>query len=786
MKRRSAASLSIAVMLIAFTAAVSCACSAASQDRVQYVGNPSFDPSADGRPAGWVERTGDGKARFVLGSGAAVISSEDGADASLVTVAAIDPYCRYRLSGRIKTEALETAGGRGAFLSVGGIREGRTVPKTGTSDWTRVEVEFDAGANDALEVSCVFGGWGKAKGKASFDDVELTRLTDKKVLAPAVSIDALKTGRPMSKYIYGQFIEHLGHCIYQGLWAEMLEDRKFFLPVGGQGSPWSVTGGLAVAAMDRKRPYVGAQSPSVRVYGKGTAGLVQRGLALETGRAYKGRVVLSGDAGAFPVMVSVVWGPGQADRWSAEFGPAAAGYAVRSFEFTAGGTTEDGRFEITSSGRGRFSIGTASLMPADNVRGFRREVVALLKELDAPVYRWPGGNFVSGYDWRDGIGDRDRRPPRKNPAWQGIEHNDVGIHEFLDLMELVGAEPYITVNSGLGDVKMAADEVAYVNGPAGSKMGALRARNGHPEPWKVAFWSIGNEMYGDWQLGHMPLSDYVAKHKAFAAAMRAVDPSIRLVAVGAVGEWSRTMLGEAAPAMDLISEHFYCGERPGLLSHVNQIPAAVKRIADAHREYRASIPALKDAPVPVALDEWNYWYGPEIYGEIGTQYFLKDALGIAAGLNEFARQTDVFFMANYAQTVNVIGAIKTSKTEAVLDTTGLVLMLYRRHFGTIPAAVTGAPEPLDVMACLKEDGKTLTLSVVNPTDREMPLALDFPGLRTAARADLYVITGDGPMACNAPGRPAGVVMRETKGVEFGNRLTVPPMSVSLYEIDIEK
>jgi len=361
-------------------------------------------------------------------------------------------------------------------------------------------------------------------------------------------------------------------------------------------------------------------------------------------------------------------------------------------------------------------------MPADNIDGFRPDVLALLKELNAPVYRWPGGNFVSGYDWRDGIGDRDRRPPRKNPAWKGVEHNDVGIHEYLDLMRLIGAEPYITVNSGLGDVVMAVEELEYANGAPDSKMGRRRAANGHPEPWGVRFWSVGNEMYGDWQLGHMPLADYVKKHILFASAMKAADPSIKIVAVGAVGPWSETMLAEAANAMDLMSEHFYVGLKPGLLSHVSQMPSEVRRIAEAHRKYRASIPSLKTKEVPVALDEWNYWHGPEIYGEIGTQYFLEDALGIAAAFNEYARQSDVYFMANYAQTVNVIGAIKTSKTAAVLDTTGVILALYRAHFGTVPVAVGGSPAPLDVMVA-EESRSRLWLRAAEVLSEEQTTAL---------------------------------------------------------------
>jgi len=352
-------------------------------------------------------------------------------------------------------------------------------------------------------------------------------------------------------------------------------------------------------------------------------------------------------------------------------------------------------------------------------------------------------------------------------------------------MRLIGAEAYITVNSGLGDVVMALDELQYVNGAPDSKMGQLRAANGHPEPWGVKSWAIGNEMYGNWQLGHIPLSDYVKKHTQYAVAMKAMDPSVQVVAVGAVGRWSETMLAEASNHMDLISEHFYVGHKAGLLSHVNQMPAAIRRIAEAHRKYRATIPTLKMKEVPVALDEWNYWYGPHLYGELGTQYFLEDALGVAAGLNEYARQSDIYFMANYAQTVNVIGAIKTSKTAAVLDSTGVILALYRKRFGTIPVEVTGAPEPLDVMACWKDETKSvLTLSIVNPTKTAQTLRLDLGKLKLPGTAMLYLVAGDDPRACNVPGQPPGVAVQEIAAAPFGKKLLVPPISVSLYQVGV--
>jgi len=187
----------------------------------------------------------------------------------------------------------------------------------------------------------------------------------------------------------------------------------------------------------------------------------------------------------------------------------------------------------------------------------------------------------------------------------------------------------------------------------------------------------------------------------------------------------------------------------------------------------------------VALDEWNYWYGPDLYGEIGVRYFLKDALGVAAGFNEYARQSDIYVMANYAQTVNVIGAIKTSKTAAEFDTTGLALKLYRRHFGTIPVEIVGPAAPLDIMACWKDETrKVMTVSIVNPTKKEQTVRIDFGKLGLEKTAMLYLITGDDPQLYNEPGKPPAVVIQEKPGVPFGKKVTVPAISVSLYEVAV--
>jgi DUF1680 family protein/alpha-L-arabinofuranosidase/predicted GH43/DUF377 family glycosyl hydrolase len=602
----------------------------------------------------------------------------------------------------------------------------------------------------------------------------------KESIKPVVAIDAGARGEPISKYVYGQFIEHLGRCIYGGIWAEMLEDRKFFYPVGHRPSAWETTGSTTGLVMDRTDPFVGEHTPVIHT----ASGIRQRGLGVVAGRQYSGYIwIKPQSASGVNVEVSLVWGNGRGQRETNFFTVNAEQYIQCPLRFTPAASTDEAALEIRVM-RGAASIGTVSLMPADNIDGMRADTLKLLKELDAPVYRWPGGNFVSGYNWRDGVGPRDRRPPRKNPAWQGIEHNDFGLDEFLRFCKEIGTEPMIAVNSGFGDDFCAAQEVQYANGSAETPMGRWRAENGHPEPYDVTWWCVGNEMYGSWQLGHMALEQYVIKHNLFARAMRAVDPDIKLIGVGAVGSWSQGMLENCAETMDLISEHFYRQEREPVADHVQQIPDAVRSIADAHRRYREQLDSLAGKDIRIALDEWNYWYGPHVFGELGTRYFQKDALGIAAGLHEMARNSDLYFMANYAQTVNVIGAIKTTRTAAAIETTGLVLKLYRHHFGTVPVAVSGKLHGLDVAAAWTADKKAITIGIVNPTEAAYDVTLMLEGASLTGNGRCWTIAHDDPMAYNEPGQAPKVAIKEDSVSGLSDTLDSPAYSVRLYELEV--
>ncbi len=752
------------------------------------VPNGSFENHEENSPLSWEPHTWNGEGEFTheqtahTGDYSVAISSQEGGDLSWETNAKVKPFSTYKLSAWIKTEDLQPSSGRGALLNLHNISGVRTESLTGTNDWTQVSTTFETGTHDSVHINCLFGGWGLATGKAWYDEIQL-ELVSTSELEPAVTIDPSQTQYPISPLIYGQFIEHLGRCIYGGIWAEMLQDRKFYDSVKEDESPWRVVGNAEAVSMDSEDSFVGEHTPKIQASNEKT-GIVQKNLALTGLKDYEGRILLKGDSFEGKVEVRLHSGESSDEVEIVSLTDIESEYKKFPLEFTPQQSTEEGFLEILCQGEGTLWIGTLSLMPADNIDGMRRDTLRLLEKLDSPIYRWPGGNFVSGYDWEDGIGNRDRRPPRKNPAWQGIEHNDFGIHEFLRFCEILNTEPLIVVNSGLGELDEAVAELQYVNGDPESPQGKRRAENGHIDPYNVIWWGIGNEMYGDWQLGHMPLEDYVKKHNRFAEAMWEEDPDIQLIAVGAVGEWSETMLRECSETMDMISEHFYCQESDELYAHVMQIPNNVKRIADAHREYRETIPNLKDKNITIALDEWNYWYGDYVYGELGTRYFLKDALGIAAGLHEIGRNSDLYGMANYAQTVNVIGAIKTSQTDAQFATTGLALRMYRDHLGSIPVQLQGDTTPLDVFAALDKSKEILTLAVVNPTEQEWDLQCKIQENSLPQSLQQWIITGDDPGLYNEPGKEERVSIQEEEIMVDQGAIPIQPLSASIIKIPL--
>jgi alpha-N-arabinofuranosidase len=561
------------------------------------------------------------------------------------------------------------------------------------------------------------------------------------------TIDASRTAPPITPLVFGGFMEPAT----TGVWAEMLTDRKFFNRITSEPDPTAVTGGFGrwgsqprwlpvgpdpFVLMDRENAYVGEWSPLVRLEADSPHGISQSGLALRAGRAYEGRVALAGPPGA-RVSVSLVWGPAPGDRQTVDVDSLNPGYTRFPLEFTAGADTGDGRLEIVGTGTGSFRIGVASLMPADNVSGFKAATIRWLKELGIEIARWPGGNFVSAYDWRDGIGDRDTRPPRRELAWGGLESNDMGIDDFMTFCRLVGAVPYLAVNSGLGDAHSAAEEVEYVNGPATSRLGRQRAENGHPAPYGVKIWGVGNEMYGPWQWGHMSIRQYPEKHNLMVAAMRQVDPSIQVIASGATPEeaswcyvenrqlgtfpgretvseplpfafgssqdWTGALLEASADHIDFLGEHFYGYPNLVIDAATEQFvesdePFALKvrRLAnrvqfkfEAWEEYRKRYPHLEDKDIRFAFDEWSPRNRGLGGGPRPVNHPMLFPLTNALVYHEFFRHSDMVGLA--VATGGMRGLAYDSHRAAVgLRREGLVMKVLHDHFAdALPVAVDG-------------------------------------------------------------------------------------------------
>jgi len=663
-----------------------------------------------------------------------------------------------------------------------------------------------------------------------------------------MTVGTWNTGAPITKYMYGFFTELLSNCYEGGMWAEMLGDRKFFYPVDSSKeltppnsrrfvARWRPIGPDGFVVMDRERAYVGDHSPMVKLEAATPHGIQQSGMAIRKGRKYSGRVVLAAEPGA-EVKVALVWGAGPNDRQTIPIKALRKEYAKFPLSFSAGADSDDARLEIVGTGTGSFHIGAVSLMPADNLNGFRADIIAEFRKIGPTMFRWPGGNMTSDYDWRDGIGDPDKRPPRYEYAWHALEPNDVGIDDYMNLNKLLGMDPYICVNTGFGDAHSAAEEVEYVNGSAGTPMGKLRAANGHPEPYKAVWWNVGNEMFGPWQLGFMALNQYVIKHNMVVQAMRRVDPTIKIVASGATpveasqsraalmitgkhvtgfggpADFTGGLLANSAPYLDAIAEHIYPStvdrafdaekqdyvkvDEP-LVNQARKLANGVRAAIEAWDEYQRRYPSLKMDQIPMALDEW-------VSGRIGdARDSVFQPLACAQAFNEMLNHSNRFAISAYTGAPELLAI---SKTDATVRPIGLMFKLYRQHFGTIPLNIAGNnPQaqhdvkgtvgvdkgkvssgsntyPLDAAVALTADRKSLTLAIVNPTESAQQMDVTLEGVAVQNQGRLWRIAPTDLTAANTPGKPLVVDIVESSLTEAPARLAIPPISISIYEFPV--
>ena len=544
-----------------------------------------------------------------------------------------------------------------------------------------------------------------------------------------VTVDVAHPLHAVDRRIYGQHIEHFGRVIQGGLWAELLRNRKFY-PIDSDRSqvaePWKpeVDRSDVSYVIDRSVTLDGISSQRVSVFGESGRwrGISQTGFDVLGGKEYVAYAWIRAQpaSGGVSFVLESTDGRTAAHAEAPLLEGDFRRYEVR---LRPDRDLRPAVFRIAFNSPGAQWIGAASLMPGDNIDGIRRDVFELVSLMKPTVFRWPGGGYTDSYDWRKAIGQRDRRPPQDLlPFGQplgynhGMDPNDFGTDEFLRLCERLGVEPYISANFGSGTPEMAAAWVEYCNGPANSTWGHRRAENGHPKPYGVHLWSVGNEIWGPFESGFSNAEGYAAFFLPIARSMRHVDPSIAITAVGHFDEpnrhdWNDPVLKTAWQQMDMLSMHHYYpgGFVPSALQNdpialYNAIVAEPDIAERGLREMIAMVDRItgEHKKILLPLDEWNEWdwnypiptEKPErsltnqfidLINQSGLEFNQteRDAIFGARMLHVLMRLSDRVPIGIRTHMINSLGAIRTDSTRAFLTASGKAMELYGQHSGTI-------------------------------------------------------------------------------------------------------
>jgi alpha-N-arabinofuranosidase len=635
-------------------------------------------------------------------------------------------------------------------------------------------------------------------------------------LVADVHVDAARVEGEVSPMLFGQFAEFMFEGVKGGLHAELLRDRGFEaapnvigLPRDWNRDPDDRNDDPDLHFFwDESVAYPPARSFETHVVGHSLRvdvrsadrrrGIYQSRVPVRAGVAYRGHVWIktTGYEGTIAVALeSDILG---GERYAESTLTGVSG-EWRRYDFTLAPARSDplARFAVLFYGRGRLWIDQVSLVPADAAAGgVRADVFERVKALRPAFVRWPGGNVAQDYHWMWGVGPRDARPTWVNLAWRNEpEPGDFGTDEFLAFCRAAGAEPQICVNvEGRGaTAEEAAAWVEYCNGPPTSTYGRMRAANGHPEPYGVKYWEVGNEIWGSWVRGHSDAETYANNFVRYAAAMRAVDPSIKLIACGDNAmEWNRTVLRIAGSGMDYLAIHHYYG-----FPHEIGDPLNLMARPLFYGRFYEQVDALAKQLVPgrdirFAINEWNTAL------PLPRQHTMESAVYGARLMNVFLRSKGLVAMSAVSDLVNGWsgGVIQASRHSTFVTPTYLVNELYVANLGARLLATTvsgptfdtanegrGVPT-LDVAATRSLDGATIFVAAVN-TDASRPLrtTIRVSGARLAPRAEVATVAAREPGASNDFATPDAVSTRRSQiGAGSAVTLDLPPHSVTVLTL----
>ena len=447
-------------------------------------------------------------------------------------------------------------------------------------------------------------------------------------------------------------------------------------------------------------------------------------------------------------------------------------------------------------------------------QGFRRDVLEKLRQQNYTTIRYPGGNFLSGYNWLDGVGPQEKRPRRRDLAWQSIESNQFGTNEFMTFCKKLEAKPMLAVNMGTGTIQQAADLVEYCNAPAGTYWSDLRASHGYADPHAVEYWCVGNEMDGPWQIGHLDADAYARKALEAAKMMKWQDPSIKTVLCGSSNnrmptypEWDRVALESCWEHVDYHSIHYYAGNQENdsasYLALAVELEEFVDTMAATLRYAKAKRRSRHD--VYLSWDEWQVWYkdrggrggwseAPHLCEEI---YNLEDALVVAQWLNVFLRKCDVLKIACVAQIVNIISWLQTRGDDLLVQPSFYPFQLMsnmargksldlRVVAPTVETPKYGGVSALDVSASYDPESGRQAIFIVNRSQSEtLNTELIWQSDAPQSVQEIWQLAGTELKAVNSFADPDALVARPLAAppVRDGKvEIAVPPLSYTAMQL----
>jgi alpha-L-arabinofuranosidase len=633
-------------------------------------------------------------------------------------------------------------------------------------------------------------------------------------------VDASAVEGRIDPRLYGQFTEFMYEGIKGGLAAELLRNRGFEeppSPIGlsrhwerypddrnddyGMSFLWDAEEAYPVRLdfLDEKPTQHSLRADLVEGIIE-RHGVYQARIPVRAGIGYSGYLWLktSGYDGRIVVALEEDRTGGEAYA-EAEIRDVKGDWKQYAFSLQPRRADPLARLAILFDGRGRVWVDQVSLVPGDAAGGIRADVEAKVAALRPSYIRWPGGNVAQDYRWQWGIGPRDGRPLWTNLSWKNeTEPGDVGTDEFVALCRRVGAEPQITVNvEGRGaTAEEAAAWVEYCNGPATSKYGAMRAAAGYAEPYRVKYWELGNEIWGAWVRGHADAATYASRALAYARAMRAVDPSIELIAVGDTDmDWNRTVLRTVGGIVDYLAIHHYYG-RKDIADDPRNLMARPLHYERFYKEVEKTIRA--EAPkrsIRLAINEWGLDL-PE-----ARQHSMEAAVYGARLLNVFERTSPLVALSAESDLLNGWpgGIIQASRHGLFVTPTYYLNLLYNTYRGqdrlktTVQGPVfdtsregTGVPV-LDAVASRSADGSSLYLKLVNTGPRPVDTRIELRRVDVEADADWHVLAADTPQARNTFAEPDAVrPRREVVPASSGFEVSLPPHSVSVVVLRVKR